>query len=488
MAEVLGSPPGAPRRNSHEACPRPFSLGAAVRSAKNGDLVVVSVIGDGPMGRAGVSKGDGLLALDGHRVSSLDEVAALLAACATRSSLVAAVRWAATGAEADVELRRDLSTGEKKSTGDVADVLRRIAAANIASGQHRASQSARGTSAGVPLADAPGLKEHSAQDSKPPPTARSAVLRDVSNTFVASPAGNKTPKPLAKQHSGEKHSWIVAFSPAPKSSEGGGGSCGSPGQKHAKTSALARQSPSSPSTKASPRTPSKVRFDVAVDSQDAATCVDAAGSLAGASTALTLAPPSSPGGRALSRSPNMMLPTISPVSQCSGTLGALHRSMSMSISPSLSGRSAQGHESFGCELQQMHSLIFQSGEAIASLKDELMNAQDSKHTLSIKCEQLQAAHDVLAQQHALYKHVLSSAAEQHKRLQGEIESLQDEKKAMGLALMQREEALARALSLSDGLGSGAVGGGGPKRLLEDLAGSVATLSRQVQAMQELQVY
>ena len=160
----------------------------------------------------------------------------------------------------------------------------------------------------------------------------------------------------------------------------------------------------------------------------------------------------------------------------------------MSISPSLSGRSAQGHESFGCELQQMHSLIFQSGEAIASLKDELMNAQDSKHTLSIKCEQLQAAHDVLAQQHALYKHVLSSAAEQHKRLQGEIESLQDEKKAMGLALMQREEALARALSLSDGLGSGTVGGSGPKRLLEDLAGSVVTLSRQVQSMQELQVY
>ena len=69
-------------------------------------------------------------------------------------------------------------------------------------------------------------------------------------------------------------------------------------------------------------------------------------------------------------------------------------------------------ESFSQELQQMHSLLFKSGEAISSLKEELLDIKDSKLEARAKCVELQAAHDSLLEQQRLYQELLASADKQ----------------------------------------------------------------------------
>ena len=48
----------------------------------------------------------------------------------------------------------------------------------------------------------------------------------------------------------------------------------------------------------------------------------------------------------------------------------------------------------------MHALLSKSGEAIASLKHELLDVRDSKLEVWGRCVQLQAAHDAMLEQQA----------------------------------------------------------------------------------------
>lgn len=60
----------------------------------------------------------------------------------------------------------------------------------------------------------------------------------------------------------------------------------------------------------------------------------------------------------------------------------------------------------------MHSLLFKSGDAIASLKEELLTIKDSKIEARAKCAELQAAHDSLLEQQKLYQELLAAADRQ----------------------------------------------------------------------------
>lgn len=108
-----------------------FSIGAAIRLTKSGNLAVVSVVADGPCGRAGVCKGDVVLAVDCQPVSSLDQIASCLALCSNRAKVCLTLRTAATSSVTEVTLHR-VGSREKKSTAEVADSLRKIAASTAA--------------------------------------------------------------------------------------------------------------------------------------------------------------------------------------------------------------------------------------------------------------------------------------------------------------------------------------------------------------------
>ena len=377
--------------------PKPFSLGAALRATKSGRLVVVSVVSDGPCSRAGVQKGDVVMAVGGERVHTLDQVAARLALAGAQACISVTLRSAAGGGEAfDVMLHR-CSSGEGKSTTDVAEALRKIAALGPS------------PTAKMPASESPGRRPGKARSAGK--AASRAALQDVSNQ-----AGR-----VQDLDSDGRRSWIVAIAPgcenSPSTRAEGTAAAGGHQQRTA-TSVPANASPP--------------KRHLSAGSPD---------------SALTVASPASPPpaqhGSSRPRhfqmwdtahmqvreahATNSPLPVISPSS-------ALLRSLSVSVARS--GRGL-GEESFSHELQQMHSLLVQSGEAIASLKDELVNAKDSR----FMCEELQAAHNVLLEQQALYKDLLSAAGMQHQRLQAEVDTLQDERNALRISLAHREEAL-----------------------------------------------
>jgi len=381
---------------AHAAGPKPFSLGAALRASKSGRLVVVSVVADGPCSRAGVQKGDVVVAVGGERVHTLDQVAASLALAGAQARISVTLRSAAGGGESfDVVLHR-CSGGEGKSTTDVAEALRKIAA--------------RGPSptAKIPASESPGRRPGKARSAG---KAASRALQDVSNQ-----AGR-----AQDLDCDGRRSWIVAIAPgcenAPSTRAEGAAAAGGH-QQRIGTSVPAKASPP--------------KRHLSAGSPD---------------SALTVASPASPPPAQHGSSgpqhfqmwdtaqmqvreahaTNSPLPVISPSS-------ALLRSLSVSVARS--GRGL-GEESFSHELQQMHSLLVQSGEAISSLKDELVNAKDSR----FMCEELQAAHNVLLEQQGLYKDLLSAAGMQHQRLQAEVDTLQDERNALRISLAHREEAL-----------------------------------------------
>ena len=342
------------------AGPKPFSLGAALRATKSGRLVVVSVVSDGPCSRAGVQKGDVVVAVGGERVHTLDQVAARLALAGDQARISVTLRSAAGGGEVlDVVLHR-CSSGEGKSTTDVAEALRKIAAL------------VPSPTAKMPALESPGRRPGKARSA-----ASRAALQDVSN---------QDGRALDLDCDGRR-SWIVAIAPgcgnAPSSRADGAAAAGGH-QQHSATSVPANASPKR-------NLPNRHLCAGSPDS------------------ALTVASPASPPSAQHESSrprrfqvwdtahmqvrealaTNSPLPVISPSSD-------LLRSLSVSVARS--GRGL-GEESFSHELQQMHSLLVQSGEAIASLKDELVNVKDSR----FMCEELQAAHHVLLEQQGLYK-------------------------------------------------------------------------------------
>ena len=211
-------------------------------------------------------------------------------------------------------------------------------------------------------------------------------------------------------------------------------------------------------------------------------------------------------------------------------------------------------ESFSQELQQMHSLLFKSGEAISSLKEELLDMKDSKLEARAKCVELQAAHDSLLEQQRLYQELLASAdkqvgpracvfvvcvsgawrvcrmcasllpccncvhvrrgrggrggeeresqraretdsrraraliddmrPEQHQRLQAEVDSLQDERNTLRLALARRDDASSenggeQQLVANKAAGADKDVAHAPAELLENVSGNVMVLMDQM---------
>ena len=351
---------------------RKFSLGAALRASKSGKLVVVSVVADGPCSRAGVRKGDVVVAVCGERVRTLDQVAARLALAGGQAHISVTLRSAARdGQTFDVVLHRAAS-GERKSTTDVAEALRKIAAS---------------PSAGKIAGDSPGRRERDAaakgasagSGSK---TSSRAALQAIGNQKARA-------QDLNCDEAGGQNSWIVAIAPGCENAPplldqraAAGGAQRTANRFRADESSpqrrlLAAGSPDSALTVASPSSPPPAQHGRTpprhVQTWEAAQMQVRVQRLRARSLRASR-PPSAHctwhmlaqvRGTYVSNSP---LPEISPGS-------ALLRSLSVSLARS--GRGL-GEESFSHELQQMHSLLVQSGEAIASLKDELLDMKDSK--------------------------------------------------------------------------------------------------------------
>ena len=422
-----GRAPGSGQRWASSE--KPFSLGAAIRAAKSGDLVVVSVLADGPTGLAGVRKGDVLVAIDGEHVSSLDDVARCLADRAAQTVISVTIRRA-TG-EAIFRLHRS-SSGEKKSTADVADALRKIAAASSQGEQQRVVDTAPHV-----------LPQKSAVAA--PPTRK--VLQDVTNTRKQAPHETKL------RH--DNRNWAVSVA----------GDTDSPNQILLRPKHEAPPQPSmppngSPAKKATlqraPSTPpakspaARVRFstsETALISNSVPLVAAHQHDAAEHGAALVVAPPSPLPPRQGGTLPYLTpafepCPTGSPLPDLSPSSAILR---SLSYSPSIASRSGMGAEGLSFEIQQMHSLLFKSSEAISSLKDELMSMKDSKIEVRAKYMQVQAAHKSMLEQQGLYKDLLTAAAKQNKRLQTEVEALRDEKNLLRMALAEREGAMAATM-------------------------------------------
>ena len=159
-----------------------FSIGAAIRLTKSGNLAVVSVVADGPCGRAGVCKGDVVLAVDCQPVSSLDEIASRLALCSNRAKVCLTLRTAATSSVAEVTLHR-VGSREKKSTAEVADSLRKIAASTAS--------------------ELPVNEKHEKQPVDSPGRRNRRALQELGNT---SPRRSDS-----SDSSGKNSDWIVSF-------------------------------------------------------------------------------------------------------------------------------------------------------------------------------------------------------------------------------------------------------------------------------------
>lgn len=368
---------------------KPFSLGAAMRAAKSGDLAVVSVVADGPCGRAGVCKGDVVLAVDGERVLSLDQIASCLEIHGARAAITMTLRAAATGAETEITLNRSAI----KSSLDVAEALRQIAAAPPAPSPYQQnskpfSESPR-RARGAPTADRIQTQTLSGKERlSASSTALQAGKTATTRTALQDMSNNLSL--YAQQPEDMKNSWIVEFAP------------GSGAQKsaHAK--------PKSPGKKSSPaKSPSanRVRFGKG-DTQHIFS--NSSPTHSSTDTALIVASPSSPppdhnaafgGGHAHLRGGGWDLAHVqvcvqgrNPIFALSPPFSKTHKltsilqriashslsltymhtkalpnvspgSMSLqslSLSPSVVGRSGVGGESFSYEIQQMHSLLFKS--------------------------------------------------------------------------------------------------------------------------------
>ena len=244
---------------------KPFALGAAIRAAKGGNLAVVSVVADGPCARAGVRKGDAVLAVEGEHIHSLDELANRLAFFAHEPFIAVTIRSARTGREADVLLHR-LGASDKRSTGDVAEALRKIASS---AGQ---SPRMRGVSTDQ-------QHRHSGQPVQA--AASRTALQDISNDFVQ-------PVISAANSSNDNASWIVSFAPGTSSEITPCTLQKSPG----KTTSRAGGSPAKKGSRSGPspkKSAARVRFGQA-DTEH----VFAALSPTPSDTALTVASPASP--------------------------------------------------------------------------------------------------------------------------------------------------------------------------------------------------
>ena len=400
LAGGPGAAEGTPLGSVHGD--RPFALGAAIRATKGGALVVVSVVADGPCGRAGVRKGDAVVAVEGGRVQSLDELAGQLALFSLRPSISVTFRSARAGREADVLLHR--LSSDKRTTSDVAEALRRIASSP---GAKKVSADAQGCVSGQVLQAVPGASR--------------TALQEISNSFLQS--GNCS--------NSDNSSWIVAFAPGTAHESAPLARQKSPGKRASKAGGLAPANKGSKSGTSPAKVPSasKVRFSHA-DAQHIVPDPAPFQSATSPDTARSVASPASPSphrAKQLARSDEIMkmerggptpvqsggrCPADSPLPEISG--GSLLLQNSLSVSPSGSVRSyGEGEgESFSQELQQMHALLFKSGEAISSLKDELLDIKDSKIEARAKCAELQAAHDAMLEQQKLYVELLASADKQ----------------------------------------------------------------------------
>ena len=367
---------------------KPFSLGAAMRAAKSGDLAVVSVVENGPCGRAGVCKGDVVLAVDGERVLSLDQIASCLEIHGARAAITMTLRAAATGAETEITLNRSAI----KSSLDVAEALRQTAAVPPAPAPYQPnskplSESPR-RARGAPTEDRIQTQTLSGKER---PSASSTALQAGKNatTRTALQDMSNNLSLYAQQPEDMKNSWIVEFAPG-----------------SAQKSAHAK--PKCPGKKSSPaKSPfaNRVRFGKG-DTQHIFS--NSSPTHSSTDTALTVASPSSPppdhdaafgGGHAHLRGGGWDLAHVqvcvqgrNPIFALSPPFSKTHKltsilqriashslsltymhtkalpnispgSMSLqslSLSPSVVGRSGVGGESFSYEIQQMHSLLFKS--------------------------------------------------------------------------------------------------------------------------------
>ena len=311
-----------------------FALGAAIRAAKGGNLTVVSVVADGPCARAGVRKGDAVLAVEGEHMHSLDELANRLALFAHEPFIAVAIRSARTGREADVLLHR-LGTSDKRSTGDVAEALRKIA-------------SSAGQSPRIRKASTDQQHRHSGQPVQA--AASRTALQDIGNDFVQ-------PGTSAANSSIDNASWIVSFAPGTSSEIT---PC-TPQKSPGKTTSRAGGSPAKKGSRSGPspkKSAARVRFGHA-DTQHVFAALSPTPSASSLDTALTVASPASPpphllnqhtrskqspkqtcddvGEEAVARE-NRIIQTDSPLPEISG--GSMLLRHSLSISPASSvGRS-----------------------------------------------------------------------------------------------------------------------------------------------------